>query len=274
VHPARVNNLVPIGRFSRVCRLSVKALRHYDELGLLRPALVDAASGYRYYSLAQAADAERIRLLRELEVPLESIRVWLTDPDPASRRERLARHRALIDAKVDAHRRALAALDRLLAGGGGPRYEVAVRPVEAQRVLGIRERIPFDRIGNEAGRAFAEIYDHLATVGQRPAGPPFALYPDSWGEDEEIDVHWFVPVERPLSGAGRASGLDLPGVTAASTLHAGPYEEIGAAYAALQAFVQERGHEGAGPPREVYLVGPAQTSDPGTYRTEVLWPIR
>jgi effector-binding domain-containing protein len=62
-------------------------------------------------------------------------------------------------------------------------------------------------------------------------------------------------------------------VTAASTLHAGPYEEIGAAYAALQAFLQERGHEAAGPPREVYLVGPAQASDPGTYRTEVLWPI-
>jgi DNA-binding transcriptional MerR regulator len=64
-----MKNLVPIGRFSRLCRLTIPALRHYDELGLLRPAAVDVDTGYRYYSLVQAGEAERIRLLRSIEMP-------------------------------------------------------------------------------------------------------------------------------------------------------------------------------------------------------------
>ncbi|WP_345407311.1 MerR family DNA-binding transcriptional regulator [Nonomuraea salmonea] len=62
--------LLPIGRFARLARLSVKQLRRYDELGLLRPAHVDEATGYRYYRAAQARQALSIGLLRSLDVPL------------------------------------------------------------------------------------------------------------------------------------------------------------------------------------------------------------
>jgi DNA-binding transcriptional MerR regulator len=65
--------LMPIGRFARRCRLSVKQLRHYDELGLLRPAWVDPGSGYRYYRAEQAREALSIGLLRSLDVPLPAI---------------------------------------------------------------------------------------------------------------------------------------------------------------------------------------------------------
>jgi effector-binding domain-containing protein len=59
----------------------------------------------------------------------------------------------------------------------------------------------------------------------------------------------------------------------ASTLHPGPYDAIGGAYLALTSWLRERGHETAGPPREVYIVGPHQATHPGEYRTEVAWPI-
>jgi DNA-binding transcriptional MerR regulator len=72
-----VKNLVSIGRFSLLCRLTVKALRHYDELGLLKPATVDPQTGYRYYSVAQVVEANRIRQLREIEMPLDEIRAIL-----------------------------------------------------------------------------------------------------------------------------------------------------------------------------------------------------
>jgi MerR HTH family regulatory protein len=68
-----VDDLLPIGRFAKATRLSVKALRHYDELGLLRPAFVDPSSGYRYYRPAQANQAEAIRVLRSVDMPLEEI---------------------------------------------------------------------------------------------------------------------------------------------------------------------------------------------------------
>jgi DNA-binding transcriptional MerR regulator len=84
--------LLPIGRFARLTGLSVKALRHYDELGLLRPARVDPDSGYRHYSAAQVELAETIRLLRRLEVPLDDISALLATDDPARMREVLHAH--------------------------------------------------------------------------------------------------------------------------------------------------------------------------------------
>jgi DNA-binding transcriptional MerR regulator len=113
-----VKNLLPIGRFSKVCRLTVKALRHYDELGLLRPAGVDPESGYRYYSVSQAAEAERIRLLRSLEMPLEEIRERLCERDPAAARVRLERHRQRLEQQLAEQQQALAFLRRLIEQEG------------------------------------------------------------------------------------------------------------------------------------------------------------
>ena len=63
--------LLSIGRFAQQARLSIHRLRRYHDLGLLEPALVDAESGYRYYSPAQVARAEAIAVLRSLDLPLE-----------------------------------------------------------------------------------------------------------------------------------------------------------------------------------------------------------
>ena len=84
--------LMPIGRFSRLTGLTVKALRHYDELGLLRPAAVDAGTGYRSYSSAQVARAEWIRTLRRLELPLDDVAAILATDDPVLLRRLLVDH--------------------------------------------------------------------------------------------------------------------------------------------------------------------------------------
>src|SRR5919197_3392344 len=66
--------LLSIGMFAQLSGLTVKALRHYDQIDLLKPAHVDESSGYRYYALAQARTAEAIRTLRAPEVPLDEVR--------------------------------------------------------------------------------------------------------------------------------------------------------------------------------------------------------
>jgi DNA polymerase III subunit beta len=81
------HELLSIGRFARVSGLTVKALRHYDDIRLLRPAHVDDSTGYRYYALAQAREAEAIRRLRSLDVPLEDV-AELLHADAAHVRER------------------------------------------------------------------------------------------------------------------------------------------------------------------------------------------
>src|SRR5690349_18312889 len=87
------SNLMPIGRFSRLTGLTVKALRHYDELGLLRPAAVDPDTGYRSYSSDQVGLAEWIRTLRRLELPLDDIATVIATDDPATLKRLLVDHR-------------------------------------------------------------------------------------------------------------------------------------------------------------------------------------
>jgi DNA-binding transcriptional MerR regulator len=83
---------VQIGRFARLTGLTVKALHHYDEIGLLRPAQVDPDTGYRSYAPEQVERAEAIRLLRKLEIPLDEIAMLLDDDDPAHWRQVLVDH--------------------------------------------------------------------------------------------------------------------------------------------------------------------------------------
>ena len=85
-------SLMSIGRFARLTGLTVKALRHYDELGLLRPAAVDRETGYRSYASAQVGLAETIRMLRRLELPLDDIATILADDDPGTLKRLLAEH--------------------------------------------------------------------------------------------------------------------------------------------------------------------------------------
>ena len=81
-----------IGRFSRLTGLTVKALHHYDEIGLLRPAGVDPETGYRWYASEQVERAEAIRLLRRLEIPLDEIAKLLEADDRASHKRVLVDH--------------------------------------------------------------------------------------------------------------------------------------------------------------------------------------
>jgi DNA-binding transcriptional MerR regulator len=269
-----VQNLVPIGRFSKVCRLTVKALRHYDEIGLLRPALVDESSGYRYYSLTQAIDAERIARLRALDMPLEEIREVLRAPSTAVIKARLEAHRERLQAQLLGVQQAAAALQRLIDNlEVSMNYEVTLKQLSAQPILSLRQKIQSSDIGPTAAKAYGELFGYLGQLGMRPVGPPFAVYHDQEFREQDLDVEHCVPIEKRIAGNQRLQGRELEAVTAACTLHAGSYETIGAAYRALAEWMQAHGHESAGAPREAYLVGPGTAPDPQEWRTELIWPV-
>ena len=89
-----------IGRFGRLCGLTVEALRHYDELGILRPASVDTETGYRRYTLDQLADARAVARLRAFDVPLGKVAAYLAAETPEGARRILARHLADVEART------------------------------------------------------------------------------------------------------------------------------------------------------------------------------
>src|SRR5215467_10429376 len=111
-----MTNLIPIGRFAQITHLSVKALRIYANEGLLQPMYVDPESGYRYYTLAQAALAARIRLLRLVEMPLEEIRAVLQASDPETVQTHLTSHQQRITNRMTRDKQSLLLLQRILEG--------------------------------------------------------------------------------------------------------------------------------------------------------------
>jgi DNA-binding transcriptional MerR regulator len=96
----RTDELLPIGRFARLTGLTVGALRHYDELDLLRPAETDRLTGYRRYRRSQLEAGRTIARLRELELPLDDIRLVLAADDPAEQRRLIGSHRARVEARA------------------------------------------------------------------------------------------------------------------------------------------------------------------------------
>jgi DNA-binding transcriptional MerR regulator len=107
--------MLPIGRFARLTGLTVKALRHYSELALLRPAHVDEWTGYRWYARSQVREAVAVRRLRELRVPLEEVAVLMRSGD-GSVRQGLAVHRARLEGELVETEQILRELDALIAG--------------------------------------------------------------------------------------------------------------------------------------------------------------
>ena len=108
-----MDDLLTIGRFARLAGLSVGALRHYDDLDLLRPVWTDPSTNYRWYRRDQIGTARTIVRMRDLEVPLETIRDLLATDDPAVRRRLLREHRVRIEARTFRLQRVLHILGQL-----------------------------------------------------------------------------------------------------------------------------------------------------------------
>lgn len=264
-----MSELVPIGRFSRMTRLSVKALRHYQEIGLLEPAEIDESSGYRYYRTSQAGQAEAIRILRTVDMPLDEIAEVLAATDPELAVKYLVQHQERLLERLADQNRMLAYLERIIAQEGliVP-YEIMVKEVPAVPVVATRIHTNQDKVADDFQAGFSAV----ASSGYPPVAPPFAVFHDVIDDESDGDIEICFPVAAPIELSGEVYGSELPAATVATTVHIGPYEEVSPAYHALTEWVQQHGHEFAGPPREVYMNDPTNL-DPSEYVTEVQWPI-
>jgi effector-binding domain-containing protein len=264
------HQLVPIGRFSRMTRLSIKALRHYDDIGLLPPAWVDDSSGYRYYRLGQANRAEAIRILRAVEMPLDEITEVLAQPGPEQAKKLLEAHRLRLLERLADQERMVSYLEGLIEREEGVLpYDVTIKEVPPTQVVATRRHTDLAHIGDAIADGFAAVA--TAAAGP-PAGAPFIIYHDVIDEQTDGDIEICLPVGTPATLEGEVYGSEVCGGSVVSTVHRGPYDQIGPAYHTLTGWVQEHGHEFAGPPREIYLNDPTVV-DPEDILTEVQWPI-
>jgi effector-binding domain-containing protein len=266
-------NLVPIGRFSKMTRLSIKALRLYDEIGLLPPAHVDPSSGYRYYDLGQANKAEAVRILRSVDMPLDEIRVVLDTEDPELVHKQLVAHRERLADRLAAQERMLAYLESLIQREGGIMpYEVEVVEAAPQTIAAIKVHTTLRKIAEDIPAGFGAVVQAIGSAGLPPSGAPLLVYHDVIDEETEGEVEICIPVGGRIDGDSEVYTRELEGGIMAATTHQGPYHEIAPAYHTLTSWISEHGHEMAGPPREIYLNDPQSVSEEELL-TRVEWPI-
>jgi DNA-binding transcriptional MerR regulator/effector-binding domain-containing protein len=235
--------MLRIGDFARLGRVTVKALRHYEEEGLLAPREVDRATGYRYYAPEQLEALSWIVLLKDFGFRLDEVRRLLADP--AALPDALARRRAALASAIDAESRRLQRLDafqRMLDGEPPP--PVTLRALEPQLAYTLR-----DRASLESGRitAMFEAAERRARKSRADASP-FLLFHEVGDWADQLDVEVCVPVADAIDGA-----RVVPGCAAAGALvYRGPYEQTPSLAGALAAWLTGSGDEITGPIREVY----------------------
>jgi DNA-binding transcriptional MerR regulator len=184
---------ISIGEFARRSRLSLKALRLYDERGVLVPARVDQASGYRYYDTAQLDQARLVVMLRQLQLPLAAVKELLAC-DPADAAKRIAEHWHDAEAAHDARRELADYLVNRLSGKRSVMYEVATREMPERSLLCLKRNV------DEQGQwAFGK--EFIAILRERPLprieGRAGAFFCIQWGwvsDDSDGPVEWCKPV--------------------------------------------------------------------------------
>jgi DNA-binding transcriptional MerR regulator len=230
------DDLIPIGQFAAAARLSLKALRLYDQSGLLPARHVDPDSGYRYYGLDQLRSATLIGLLRRVGMPLAEIRCLVDDPTPV----RVDEFAALLEDELAQRRRILDYVRLILKEE--LMFQVSTKQVSEQRYVSRSTRIRVDGLPSFIESTIKELFaEHDGN------GPPFALFHGPVNETDDGPVEVCVPTP---DGDKR-----LPAGEVAYTVASGPtcaFPEIIGAYDAVAGWAKAQGRDLVGPPREIY----------------------
>jgi DNA-binding transcriptional MerR regulator len=273
-----MTDLIPIGRFAQITHLSVKALRICAKEGLLQPVYVDPDSGYRYYTLAQAAIAARIRLLRLIDMPLEEIRAVLQVTDLEAMQAYLSTHQQRIQDRIARDQQALLLLQRIRDQPDAfLSFEVRVKEVPDRPVLSVSTHAGYGTFGQTIRAAFGTLVSFATEMAvDAPSSPPVVIIHQYTPQEyQEKGTHFEVclPVPRLMGGGEGIVSTLLPGGIVASVVHVGPYHELELIYPMLGAWIEAHGYRITGPPRNLILTNHARVSDPAGYQTEVQWPI-
>jgi len=233
------DNPFPIGRFAFISGLSRRTLRFYDERGLLEPAYVDEWTGYRYYSLDQLAVADSIRELREIDLPLDEVRVVLADP--ARLDELLDLQEARLLERAAESKRALALLRKLREKEEPMPISVEIRELPAQRAACVEMHTALDRIGPDCEQAFGRLVGALGPAGIALTGPSLMGYPEEDFDPESFLAFFGLPVAGDLPLESGLKMVDFAGGKAAVGTLVGSYDGLSQAWRDVHTWVSEQG---------------------------------
>jgi DNA-binding transcriptional MerR regulator len=252
--------MLNIGEFARLGQVSPRMLRHYDELGLLKPERVDPDSGYRYYSVYQLGSLHRIVALRDVGFGLDQIREALAEDVPVDQlRGMLRLRRAQLEQTVGEERERLrrveAHIRALERTGTVEVQDIVIKQTQPIRVAeAVAVGLTHADIGPAFGRLLPQVLAHLEAVGAKP-GISVACYEDEGGTvaEGEIVLHAGFDVgEQELPDSDTVRVVELPVLEVAAAIYRGGDDGIVSAWGDLVRWIEDSGYRLVGDCRELY----------------------
>ena len=281
--------MLKIGEFAWLSQVTVETLRHYDRLGLLKPAHLDPFTGYRYYALDQLPRLNRILALQDLGLSLKEISRMLDQQiEPDEIRSILVAQQAALEQEVQEAQKRLTRVEARLAQidmeGKMPEHEVLLKAAPDQWIASVRETIPSwdqDVFGPTLTRMFDEVGEYLEQQGVECVGAGIALYHErqfvhTGNKREAPDIETALPIAKPIAESDLVRVRQLPKTEVAYVVHHGSFSGLSLARQAIFAWIEANGYRRAGPIREIYLhfdPGHAANQDSSHHITEVQFPV-
>ncbi|MFB6527343.1 MerR family transcriptional regulator [Streptomyces sp. NPDC056399] len=257
-----------IGDFARHGRVSVRMLRHYDAIGLLRPARVDPHTGYRFYTAEQLALLNRVIALKDLGFTLEQVGAILDEKiDADELRGMLRLRQAELEAAMAEARARLAQVGARLRAieseGRMSTQDVVVKKIPAVRIAelsGVAASFGPQHIGPVIGPLYDELCGRLEAAGLTGFGPGIAYYEDAGRGDGSVLVHAGMTVPEGTAVEGVEVRV-LPAIEEAATVvHRGSMDTVLPTAQTLARWIEANGYETRHYARELYLECPEDRS--------------
>ena len=254
-----------IGDFSRLCRTTVRTLRYYDEIGLLKPVKIDNYTGYRYYSVDQLPRLNRIAMLKSLGLSLDDIRELLDNDLPTDHIKQLL--------QVEAW------LDKINKGDKMP-TDIAIqeKDVPELQVISRRETGTYETTIDKLADELMEQINRPENQGRVTiTGPVMMLCHEEEYKEGDADIEIVVPVSGAVTVENPSFEIKtLPRCRVLSFIHRGAYNsyyDIAYVYAQIYKYAEENNLELIPPDREVYLNNREEVPEDDLL-TEIQFPFR
>lgn len=269
--------MLKIGEFSKLSHVSVRMLRHYDEIGLLHPQRVDPITGYRLYGEEQLFTASIINVYRGMGFGLTAIAGLLHEADPQKLRAMLERQQESLREQSEEMSQMLHRIKLAIAQLGEEstmaNYDVTIKEIAPRYVASVRDIL---ESYNYEGRLWHYMMKETADQNLTPANPclAFGIFHDAEYKERDVDVEIQMTVEGNYHDTEHVRFKTEPAVCVASAIHYGSYETISDASAAVAAWVEKNGYQMCGVMFNVYHVSPHETQNPDELVTEVCIPVK
>lgn len=267
-----------IGEFSKLTQVSIRMLRYYDEIGLLKPSQIDRFTGYRLYSVEQIQILQRIILLRDTGFNTSEIAVVLKNWDSAFITDQLKKKKHEILQAIELEKEKLRKIDNAINDIQEEKisvhYNVSIKSIPAYQVFSLRKIIP-DYFCEEM--LWREMSDYIKSehINISEKNSDFAIYHDTEYKDADVDVEVCTIVNAIGESRNGFTFRETERVDSMACIMVyGSYENIAVAYESFAHWlIKHDQYEMAGQNRQICHIGPWNDIDPSKYLTEIQIPI-